>query len=108
MQSRFEKAETALAKPGKKGAAKGAGAPVEKKSVGRVVRDSFTMPEEDHALIERARHICLKKMIVVTKSEVLRAGVQLLNKLSEREIIELIQGLPKVKTGRPVIEPRER
>lgn len=62
------------------------------------------MPEEDHALIERVRHFCLKKMMVVSKSEVLRAGVQLLNKLPEKEIIELIKALPKVKTGRPPIE----
>lgn len=104
MQSRFERAETALAKGGKSGAAKGTGAAEEKKAVGKVIRDSFTMPEEDHALIERVRHLCLKKMMVVSKSEVLRVGVQLLNALSEKEIIERIKNLPKVKTGRPPIE----
>lgn len=104
VQSRFERAETALAKGGKKGASKGAGVEEEKKSVGKVIRDSFTMPEEDHALIERVRHMCLKKMMVVSKSEVLRAGIQFLNKLPEKDIIELIKNLPKVKTGRPPIE----
>jgi hypothetical protein len=104
VQSRFERAETALAKGGKSGAAKGTGAAEEKKAVGKVIRDSFTMPEEDHALIERVRHLCLKKMMVVSKSEVLRVGVQLLNALSEKEIIERIKNLPKVKTGRPPIE----
>jgi hypothetical protein len=75
-----------------------------KGSVGKVIRDSFTMPEEDHGLIERVRHLCLKKMMVVSKSEVLRAGVKLLNTLPEKEIIEHIKALPKVKTGRPPIE----
>jgi hypothetical protein len=75
-----------------------------KGGVGKVVRDSFTMPEEDYALIERVRHLCLKKMMVVNKSEVLRVGVQLLNALPEKEIVERIKALPKVKTGRPPIE----
>jgi hypothetical protein len=43
-------------------------------------------------------------MLVVNKSEVLRAGIQFLNTLPEKEIIERIKYLPKVKTGRPPIE----
>lgn len=74
-----------------------------KGSVGKVVRNSFSMLEEESALIERVRYLCLKKMIVVNKSEVLRAGVQLLNALPENEIIARIKALPKVKAGRPPI-----
>jgi hypothetical protein len=99
-----KKSAKAEERPGKKGVTKSEAKGEEKGSVGKVVRDSFTMPVEDHGLIERVRHLCLKRMMVVSKSEVLRAGVILLNKLPEKEIIEIIKNLPKVKTGRPPIE----
>jgi len=99
-----KKSAKAEERPGKKGGAKSEAKGEEKRRVGRVVRDSFTMPEEDHGLIERVRYLCLKKMLVVSKSEVLRAGIQYLNTLPEKEIIALIKSLPKVKAGRPPIE----
>lgn len=73
-------------------------------SVGHVVRHSYTMPEDEYTIIERIRAVCLKRMIVVNKSEVLRGGVRLLDQLSDREIVRLMQSLPKVKAGRRRIE----
>jgi hypothetical protein len=73
-------------------------------SVGKVVRGSFTMLEDEAAFIKRIQHLCLKKMMVVNKSEVLRASIQVLNSLPDKEIIARIKALPKVKAGRPPIE----
>ena len=43
----------------------------------RVVRDSFTMPEKDYALIEIVKSRCLGQNLLLNKSEVLRAGLRL-------------------------------
>ena len=67
----------------------------------RVIRDSFTLPEADHALIAAIKQRCLKGAVNVTKSEVVRAGLHALSSLPERELLEVMDNLTKVKTGRP-------
>ena len=37
----------------------------------------------------------------ITKSEVIRAGLHILESLSDEELVEVINRLEKVKTGRP-------
>lgn len=67
----------------------------------RVVRDSFTMPTADYGLISTIKQRCLKKGVSASKSEVVRAGLAALEAMSDRELVELVEKLPKVKTGRP-------
>ena len=67
----------------------------------KVIRDGFTMPASDYALITELRDKSLQAGINLTKSEVLRAGLHALNKMKVVELNELIQGLERVKTGRP-------
>ena len=67
----------------------------------RVVRDSFTMPADDYALIDRLRQRCLGAGVSVNKSEVLRAGLSALTRLSDEELRAMVEQLEKVKTGRP-------
>ena len=67
----------------------------------KVIRDGFTMPASDYALITELRDKSLQAGISLTKSEVLRAGLHALHKMKVVEIHELIQGLERVKTGRP-------
>ena len=74
-------------------------APLEEPS--KVIRDSFTMPSSDYALIADIKERCLKAGTNVTKSEVLRAGLTALIKLDEPDLLQVIQSLSKVKTGRP-------
>ncbi len=73
-------------------------APNEKR---KLVRDSFTMPEPDFALINvlKARAVDLKRP--VKKSELLRAGLQLLAGLSAAKLLAALDALAPVKTGRP-------
>src|SRR5450631_772413 len=54
----------------------------------KVVRDSFTMPQTDYNIISEIKQKALKAGIQVKKSELLRAGLQALAKLS---IVQLRQ-----------------
>ena len=67
----------------------------------KVVRDSFTMPQNEHQKIAEIKAICLKAKLHVKKSEVLRAGLQVLAKLNAAQLKSALRGLEKIKTGRP-------
>ncbi len=67
----------------------------------KVVRDSFTMPQSEYLKIAEIKAICLKSRMHVKKSEVLRAGLKALAKLSARELRRAMGELEKIKTGRP-------
>lgn len=99
VKTRFERAETALAKT----TAQRASDPRESGNDERVIRDSFTMPTDAYNLIAAIRQRCLKRGISATKSEVLRAGLAALNAMTDKELVEVIERLPKVKTGRPAV-----
>jgi hypothetical protein len=71
-----------------------------------VVRDSFTMPENDYELIELLRQRCLKNGVSVTKSEVFRAGLHVLSKMSNEALLDAMEQLEKIKTGRPTSKNR--
>lgn len=67
----------------------------------RVIRDSFTMPSQDYEKIAQLRERCLKIGISTTKSEVLRAGLHVLENMSEETLRKIIRSIEKVKSGRP-------
>jgi hypothetical protein len=66
----------------------------------KVRRDGFTMPVSDYALIAHIQAASLQAGLSVTKSEVLRAGLQVLSQLPPAELARVLRGLEKVKTGR--------
>jgi hypothetical protein len=66
-----------------------------------VVRDSFTMPENEYARIAAIKEICAKAKMHVKKSEVLRAGLILLAELDPAQLKRALNSLEKIKTGRP-------
>ena len=68
---------------------------------GRVVRDSFTMPGQEHARLKALKVRCLERGVAVKKSELLRAGVRALDQMGDRELLERLERLQPVKTGRP-------
>jgi hypothetical protein len=78
--------------------------PVEQK----VVRDAFTMPSDDHALFAKIQKKCLAQGMVVTKSEIVRAGLKYFADLKDGELIKIIKAVPKLKTGRPAVEKLNR
>ncbi|WP_322071692.1 hypothetical protein [Paraburkholderia bannensis] len=67
----------------------------------KVIRDSFTMPKADHERIAVLKRKCLEAGISVKKSELLRAGIQLLDSASSKRLLAAITALETVKTGRP-------
>jgi hypothetical protein len=67
----------------------------------KVVRDSFTMPKSDYAKIAALKQKCLDAGVSVKKSEVLRAGLLLLEGTTLENLLAAISAVETVKTGRP-------
>jgi hypothetical protein len=59
------------------------------------------MPRSDYAKIGELKQLCLKSGMHVKKSELLRAGLHALGKLSAAQLKLAVAGLEKIKTGRP-------
>ena len=68
---------------------------------GKVVRDSFTMPLTDYALIGVLKQRCIGFGIPMKKSELLRAGLAALDRLPDQDLEEVVAAVESVKTGRP-------
>lgn len=66
-----------------------------------LVRDSFTMPEADFALLAKLKSTALGALRAAKKSELLRAGLQLLAALDAKSLVMALDRLETVKTGRP-------
>jgi hypothetical protein len=65
------------------------------------VRDSFTMPEADFALIDMLKARTLAAKRATKKSELLRAGLHALATLDPARLIGALEQLEPVKIGRP-------
>ena len=65
------------------------------------VRDSFTMPEADFALIATLKARALAGKRETKKSELLRAGLHALAALGAGELVAALGQLDPVKVGRP-------
>ena len=77
-----------------------AGKPVKAKKA-KLIRDSFTMPEAEYALIAALKKRCLAAGVPAKKSEILRAAVVSLAKLSDTTVVSALRRLEIIKTGRP-------
>ena len=67
----------------------------------KVVRDSFTMPVVDYMLIGVLKERCIGLGFAVKKSELLRAGLHVLRRISDENLAQVIAAVENVKTGRP-------
>ena len=77
-----------------------AGKPAKAKKA-KLVRDSFTMPDLEYALIAALKKRCLDAGVSAKKSEILRAAVANLAKLSDASVVAAVRRLAVIKTGRP-------
>ena len=66
----------------------------------KVERDSFSMPAREHKRIKALREALGKEGVLVSKSELLRAGLALLAERDTGEIARLVAALPKVAKGK--------
>lgn len=67
----------------------------------KLVRDSFTMPEEEYAVLALVKKACLKAGFEIKKSELLRVGVVLISQIDMATLKSVLASLPQLKTGRP-------
>lgn len=74
---------------------------------GRLVRDGFTMPAADFALIAVLKARAIAAQRETKKSELLRAGLHALAALDTPALMQLLGSLQPVKVGRPKKARRE-
>lgn len=67
---------------------------------GKVVRDSFAMPEPEYELIRELKKRCRGLGVAVKKSELLRAGIAMLDRLSDDRLTQAVSAVASVKSDR--------
>ena len=67
----------------------------------KLVRDSFTMPKTDYALIDQLKQRGMALGRETKKSELLRAGLHALAAMPDRGLKEALGTLIPIKVGRP-------
>lgn len=73
-----------------------------KENTESVIRDGFSMPSNDYHLIALLSRKAGFLGHSVNKSEILRAGLQFLSKLSDDDFSSALNGVVKIKPGRKV------
>lgn len=99
------------AKPAPKAQPKKAEAPkkVEKKQPKKkIIRDSFTMPENEYSMIAALKKKCLMAGVAVKKSELLRAGLKVLSGMTQANLNKHLSDLAEIKTGRPAKAKKDK
>jgi len=67
----------------------------------KLIRDSFTIPKDEYAVIDTLKARALKFAQPMKKSELLRAGVKALAAMSDIQFKAALKNVPIIKTGRP-------
>lgn len=93
-------APKSVAKPATKPAPKAAD-PVEKKKKPKMVRDSFTIPKAEYAVLADLKERAVALKISAKKTELVRAGIKALAGMSDTAFAAAVKGVPNLKTGRP-------
>ena len=91
-------------KAGKKSSPEGSKARAKKKvdvKHAKLVRDSFTIPEDELQLLADTKKKCLKAGIDIKKSELIRIGISIVHGLGLSRIKKEKRTLQPIKTGRP-------
>lgn len=97
-------AAPAVSKPATKPAAAVVPAKETKAKKPKLVRDSFTIPKDEYAVVETLKQRAAALAQPAKKSELLRAGLKLLTTLSDTALRSALQAVPSIKTGRPKAE----
>lgn len=73
----------------------------------KMVRNSYSMPAADHALLSEIKDNCLQTGLKVKKGDLLRAGLHLLTKLSPTDLAKLLKKSCPPRRGETCDEIRE-
>ena len=74
---------------------------MEKPKKPKLVRDSFTIPKAEYAVLEQLKARAAKSGTPAKKSEVLRAGIKVLSVMGDVAFAAALAAVPALKTGRP-------
>jgi hypothetical protein len=67
----------------------------------KLVRDSYTIPKDEYAVLDALKVRAGKLGRLAKKSELLRAGLKALAAMSDKGLLEALEAVPPIKTGRP-------
>jgi hypothetical protein len=67
----------------------------------KLVRDSFTIPKTEYAVLEALKERGLSLARSVKKSELLRAGIGALKAMNDKAFLDAVNAVPSLQTGRP-------
>jgi len=67
----------------------------------KMVRDSFTMPKAEFAVIDALKNRAANLKKPAKKTELIRAGIKALAAMSDAAFANAIAAVPSLKTGRP-------
>lgn len=67
----------------------------------KLVRDSFTLPKEERALLIQLKQRASTLARPSKKSELLRAGIKALSSMTDKAFLAAVAAVPSIKTGRP-------
>lgn len=93
----------------KRASAKAAAVPVsaappplsEKVKKPKLVRDSFTIPKAEYAVLDQLKLRAAKAGAQAKKSEILRAGIKALAAMGDAAFTAALRAVPATKAGRP-------
>ncbi len=67
----------------------------------KLVRDSFTIPKAEYAVLDELKQRAGKLAHAVKKSELIRAGIKALAAMPNAAFLAALKAVPAIKTGRP-------
>lgn len=67
----------------------------------KLIRDSFTIPKNEYVVLDVLKQRCLASGRAAKKSEILRAGINVLQGMSDAALLAALAVIPQLKTGRP-------
>lgn len=67
----------------------------------KLVRDSFTIPKSEYAVLDELKQRAIQLAHPAKKSELLRAGIKALTAMSDAALLAALKAVPTIKTGRP-------
>ena len=69
----------------------------------KMVRDSFTFPKDEYAVLDGLKMRAAKLGSPAKKTELLRAGIKAIAAMQDTAFLAALKSVPSLKTGRPSI-----
>lgn len=67
----------------------------------KLVRDGFTIPKAEFAVIDELKQRASGLSLTTKKSELIRAGIKALAAMNDAAFTKALKAVPAIKTGRP-------